>query len=178
MASGSANRVVRVDDLIKRGSAAGVRDELSEALAAGEDSASWIVYQIGKHGFRDAAPLVVGILQHPQPHLRRRAAHVLGMLKDPNATEALMSSALGDRDLATACWAADSLGEIGSPEAVQALISTLKRPEGRVRRAAAASLARLGAREAVDSLIAAREGSNWVTRRALDKALATLERVN
>lgn len=176
VASDSSERVLHVKELLGRGQVDAVLDELAAAVENGEDSASWIVLQLGKQRYAGAAPAVAAILrQHPKPHLRRRAARVLGMLGAADGSEALVA-ALRDPDVHTACWAADSLARLAAVEAKPALVATLDRPEQSVRRAAAAALAELDASDAINALVAAREGSNWITRRAIARSVRAIRR--
>ena len=82
----------------------------------------------------------------------------LGSEKDSDAREA----------------AADALGEIGDPKAVEPLIAALKDPDDDVREAAAEALGRIGDPRAVDPLNAALNDPDHDVRQEAEKALARL----
>jgi len=75
----------------------------------------------------------------------------------------------GDRNLRRA--AAESLGEIGDPQAVVALLVTLEDEHWSVRCAAAAALGRIGSPKAVPALVARVDDPDATVRRAAVSAL-------
>ena len=81
------------------------------------------------------------------------AARTLGLLKETASIETLVER-LRDEDLDVAIDAAEALGNIGSVEAVPALIESLENdPSGEVCTMVATSLGKIGATEATDPLL-------------------------
>ncbi|WP_456404971.1 HEAT repeat domain-containing protein [Thiolapillus sp.] len=81
------------------------------------------------------------------------AARTLGLLKDTASVETLIER-LRDEDLDVAIDAAEALGNIGSAEAVPALIESLENdPSGEVCTMVATALGRIGAAEAIEPLL-------------------------
>jgi len=70
--------------------------------------------------------------------------------------------------------AADALGEIGDPRAVEPLIAALGDPDGDVREAAAEALGTIGDPRAVGPLTAALKDPSGGVRQEAEKALARL----
>lgn len=110
------------------------------------------------------------------PPVRRAAiaATGLGMVGDVAATP-LLVRALRDREhpgLAEA--AADALGRLGAPEAVEPLLDALARPEPALRRAVARALGSISARSAAPGLVAALDKAGRDDARAVAAALLQL----
>ena len=82
-----------------------------------------------------AGPLLVKTLTTAHPILRVRVAEVFGMSKDRTAVRPLLE-ALEGRYFTVRARAALALGSIGAREAIPALLTALKDPEGEVRTAA------------------------------------------
>jgi HEAT repeat protein len=72
--------------------------------------------------------------------------------------------------------AADALGEIGDPQAVEALIAALQRTGHRTRVAAIRALAKIGDQRAVGPLVSALGDGDAAIRLAAASALCTLGR--
>jgi len=64
-------------------------------------------------------PFLTG-LQHPDPRVRNRAAHFLGLLGDPSVQNDLVKASK-DSDAHVRMWVAFSLGKIGDLEALPSL---------------------------------------------------------
>jgi HEAT repeat protein len=70
--------------------------------------------------------------------------------------------------------AAEALGEIGDPDAVEPLIGVLRDDNPSVRMSAAEALGQIGDVRAVEPLIAARKEASWSVRRAAAEALGRI----
>lgn len=158
-----------------------------------------IINLLGDIGDTDAVPVLVGMLRDAEWRVRWRAADALGRLADATAAPDLLALlhddmrdvrvsaawALGKIGHATAVsglvrllhdhewrvrWAAaEALWHIG-PDAVPALVDTLRAPDDYVRRAAIRALAMIG-EPAIPALIVVLADSNWDTRWAAASAL-------
>jgi HEAT repeat protein len=107
-----------------------------------------------------------------EAYARRRAAALLGRLRDPRATEALLAATQNGADEGLRQAAALALGEQGDPRAVEPLIEALYSSDYSIRAQAAEMLGRLRSRQAVDALIRmaltdGQPGPRWQAMRAL-----------
>ncbi len=97
------------------------------------------------------------------------AARILGRIKDARATDDLVAR-LYDRDDRLRMAAAEALGEIGDPRALQSLVrATLRDPAPQVRAHAAGAVAQIEGPRALDILVAALADPDYGARlRALE----------
>lgn len=107
-----------------------------------------------------------------EAYARQHAAALLGRLRDPRATEALLAVAQNGADEGLSHAAALALGEQGDVRAVQPLIEALYNSDFGTRAQAAEMLGRLRSRQAVDALIRmaltdGQPGPRWQAMRAL-----------
>jgi|GEM_PF-6721326 len=90
-------------------------DRLGFIVAEGIDA-------VARGGGSESADVLVELLNHPDETVRLRAAGDLGLMRNPAAVAALVSTAEdADEDEYVRAWAATSLGELGTPEALAAL---------------------------------------------------------
>lgn len=85
-------------------------------------------------------PVVLGLLQHPDPDQRKFAADILAQLARPEAAEGLVA-ALDDVDGNVRIAAAEALGHLGGPLAQTALFRLLEAPDPMLRVCALEGLA-------------------------------------
>lgn len=93
-------------------------------------------------GAGDYLAKLIAALEHPEPLTRRRAAYVLGLLRDPGAVEALAAVLAGPADPYVKGEAAHALRAIGG-ERARDILRGVARDETQsvmVRRIAAAAL--------------------------------------
>jgi HEAT repeat protein len=149
--------------------------QLADADDELRDTAAWA---LGRIGAKEALPDVLKLLASENPETRESAVLALYALRDPGAIQpledlvkkddragaeglrALRHAAtaprfielLGHADAPLRATAAAALGELGSKEAVPALLKRAadEKEEQEVRGAAADALGRIGSREAVD----------------------------
>jgi HEAT repeat protein len=105
---------------------------------------------LGMLGAREAAPEVLGWLEHVEPELRVAAARALGGMRDPS-TGAALARALRDDAWEVRSTAAKALGQLHERSAIVALDAALADPVWWVRYNAAQALAELGA-DGLDAL--------------------------
>lgn len=132
------------------------RAPLAAAARALGDSSS-VVRVIAAHrlaslalaGEEEAATALRGVAAHPDAYLRWKVAW--GLSASPRDRR-LLESLLEDRDADVRRQAARSLGRLGDPAAVAALVSALQDPNSFVRRWAGEALGRLGDPAAIPAL--------------------------
>jgi HEAT repeat protein len=122
--------------LLLQDSVKAVREETSSALAS-----------IGE----TAIPSLVEALTHPEWLVRLHAVESMGKTNSRKAVGPLLSALSNDADSAVREDAIRALGEIGAPEAIDALFAVLDRPG--LRTLAIEALGRIGDRRAVPILI-------------------------
>jgi len=105
---------------------------------------------LGMLGAREAAPEVLGWLEHAEPELRVAAVRALGGMADPS-TGAALARALRDDAWEVRSMAAKALGQLRQRSAIAALDAALADPVWWVRYNAAQALAELGA-DGLDAL--------------------------
>jgi HEAT repeat protein len=101
----------------------------------------------------DAVLPVVKMLDDPVMQVRRSAAWVLGRFGDWRATPALIDQLGKDKERYSRAAAAEALGVLGDPRAVEPLITALHDPEDYVRSHAAVALGKLGDKRALAPLL-------------------------
>jgi HEAT repeat protein len=163
------------------------------------ENITWALVRTGDAALR---PLL-DLLRDADPLVRHHAAHVLGKIGDPRASDALID-ALQDHDATVLAKAAFALGRIGDaraitalvgllghdsrelqstlvtvlegfgPPAVPALLDALQHERWQVREQAAYILGALASAAARPALMKALEDREWQVRFAALHALATL----
>ncbi len=122
---------------------------LSGLLALAEDSdpdVRWkAIVALGDIGDPRAAPTLRGRLADPDRFVRGRSVSSLARLGTPCLP--LMLDALADADPRVRQGAAEVLGQVGDPSAVEGLLEALQDPAEPVRRAAAVALLRINPAE-------------------------------
>ncbi len=156
-----------------RAGAADALDRLGWSPAPGEETA---VYLIAKERWSDLVPLgpvavgpLVAVLNDRDDSIRRRAAKVLGEVRDPRAVPALIPL-LHDDYYSIRREAAAALVTIGAP-AMDAVVSALGDPDGDVRKRAADVLSEIGDARAVEALRDLLNDEDWYVRRAAEDAV-------
>ncbi|WP_456412596.1 HEAT repeat domain-containing protein [Thiolapillus sp.] len=103
--------------------------------------------------YRETVDTLCQLVQTGDEADRCYAARTLGLLRDTASIETLIEH-LRDEDLDVAIDAAEALGNIGSAEAVPALIESLENdPSGEVCTMVAVALGKIGSTEAIDPLL-------------------------
>ncbi|MEU9664176.1 adenylosuccinate lyase [Streptomyces bobili] len=130
--------------------ATGDRDALAEVLtAAGKPlwARELAAFRLGLAGDRRAFEALVLLLNHRDPARCAGAAHALARLDDPRTARAAATLATNELRVAYALHPVRLLVELRAPEAVPALITTLRRrlrPHDPYRRVALACVDGLG----------------------------------
>lgn len=106
---------------------------------------------LGRLGFRQAVPRLIGLLTDESPWVRRASARALGHIGDQNAV-GLLCQLLGDESPLVRGSAAYALGAMRVQDALPALIMVLDDPDPHVRRNAAWALGRIRDRAALPKL--------------------------
>lgn len=150
---------------------------LCDAADFGNDSGSQhvnreIAIALGQIGDAEAVPTLVRLLKAKDHYVQVEAMTALGSLRAAEAVEALSAIALDDQaDPFLAKRAVQTLGEIGNPKAVPALVKRLFKPHGSgqdLGQDSAFSLYQIG-RPSADALLPVLEGkdnafSGWATQ--------------
>jgi HEAT repeat protein/protein-S-isoprenylcysteine O-methyltransferase Ste14 len=116
---------------------------------------------------------LIGLLDDPNPEVRRDTARALGKIGDDRAVGPLLGK-LTDENDDVRFKAIEALGGIGSDAAAGPLISILESKTKDFSRIAATALARLGSEAAVEPLIGFLDSPNWWDRGAAVDALGGL----
>ncbi|MBM9624729.1 HEAT repeat domain-containing protein [Streptomyces zhihengii] len=100
---------------------ASVEQGLLRALAdTGHRGVRWTALACAELGFRRAVPLIIALLEHPDPMVREGACEALGIFEDPAAIPAL-AARLDDEIPWVRSRAALALGHIGGDRALAVL---------------------------------------------------------
>ncbi len=122
-----------------------------------------------------AVPALLSMMRRDgDPQAVAAAARILGEVRDPRATEALLDVARLSVDIDARAQAVAALGKIGSADAVRTLLSALRDPAWEVRAQAAKGLGRLGDQTAAPGLQRAMPDPSWWVRVNCGEALAQL----
>jgi|GEM_PF-497577 len=105
-------------------------------------------------------------LRHSRPEVRETAAHLLGILNNPQ-TEPDLIAALHDPSSAVCVQAAKALGRLHTPQVVSALVHALGKHDEALASQARVSLLQLGVSAEAPLLKAARSPDAWVRWHAL-----------
>ncbi|PKL61945.1 MAG: PBS lyase [Methanomicrobiales archaeon HGW-Methanomicrobiales-2] len=159
-----------------RAGVADALDRLGWSPGPGEETA---LYLIAKERWGDltrmgplAVEPLVAVLNDRDDSIRRRAAKVLGEVRDPRAVPALMAL-LHDDYYSVRREAAAALVVVGTP-AMDQVVSALGDPDGDVRKRAADVLAVIGDAGAIEPLEGLFEDEDWYARRAAEDAVARI----
>ena len=123
---------------------------------------------LGEIGDPAAIPALMAALDDEDAYVRSRAALALGAIGEPAREE--VAAALSDGNARVRRGAAIALGSIGGEKVVEALVETLRDPDGGVRQRACAALGDIG-EPAVQPLIEALGTENELLRRGAIAAL-------
>lgn len=128
----------------------------------------------------EVVPVLVEIVRRGErrdsdaPEAAITAVRVLGEIRDPRATPALLDLLRRSEDLDLRARAASALGNIGGPEAARALVEALTDPAWQVRAQAATGLGALGDTQTVAALERTIHDESWWVRRNCAEALGRL----
>jgi serine/threonine protein kinase/HEAT repeat protein len=123
---------------------------------------------------KESFNLTLKALDDPHPLVRRHAAILLGILKDPRASEALLNR-IEDEDAQVRKHAVLALGLLQDFRAIPTILRCLKDSDEEVRASAALSLGLLKANAAVDILIRALSDPFPTVRSSAAAALGVLK---
>lgn len=120
-------------------------DALLQALGAETDTGSIeaCLTALGSIGARGLTSHVRGYVTHHDGAVRRAAIRAIGASSDPEAGEILASALQAETDAATIAQLLDSIGAIGDPGALAAVLRTLEQAESELLRKQAAYTASL-----------------------------------
>jgi len=122
-----------------------------------------------------AVPALLSMMRRDDdPKAVAAAARILGEVRDPRATGALLDAARLSADVDARAQAVAALGKIGGADAVRTLLSALRDPAWEVRAQAAKGLGRLGDQTAAPALQRAMPDPSWWVRVNCGEALAQL----
>jgi HEAT repeat protein len=152
-------------------------DVLIDALRDPENRA-WAARHLGKFGDPSAIGPLIRLLTVRDFHTRAAAARALGQLRAREAVPSLIASAdEGPEDVMRA-WSIDSLGKIGSVEAVPTLIETLASEHKGLRRTAAVALGEIGDPCALPALEESATHESWLAGRHYRRIARRLRRAS
>lgn len=139
-----------------------VRARFSDTLVGFGTVATWplIAYIRINHRFESKGPVM--------------ALRTLAQIQDQQAVTPLLSILEESEDLEVEIAAIETLGELGNPEALLALLSRLDSERSELRAKAAAALGWLGEPNALQSLRRMLSDGDWWVRRASAGAIARL----
>jgi HEAT repeat protein len=125
-------------------------------------------------GLRPASlPPLIDLLHDPNPEARHAAAHVLGKIADPQATDALINT-LQDCEPKVVLKAAFSLGQIGERRAIPALLTLLGSDHLELQTTLGTVLEKFGT-VSVPPLVGALQDGSWQVRAQAAEMLALFE---
>lgn len=166
---GSSVKAAATTALAKLRDATAIPLLVSELVLLDEGSSRSVAEALVAFGSLAVSPLLELLADPNQATARVWAARILGRIGDSRATEDLIAR-LHDRDDLLRMAAAEALGAIEDPRAVQPLVrATLRDPAPQVRAHSAAAVARIEGDRAIDVLVAALADPDYATRlRALE----------
>jgi len=135
-----------------------------------DDKASIALVKIGNA----SVEALIEALKDKNASVRKRAASILGDIRDIRAVEPLVS-ALDDADVFVRCTVAINLGRIGDERAVIPLINSLKDEDGRVRIDSERALENIG-EPAIEKLNQALEDENTDVSKVAKKIIEKLSK--
>lgn len=130
-----------------------------------EDKASSSLIKIGKSSVNP----IIQALNDKDAKVRKRAAAILGSIRDRRAVEPLIE-AFNDEDPFVRCTIATNLGELKDERAIEPLIQALKDKDGRVRIDSERAILRIG-EPAIESLNKALGDENQRFNKTIKKLL-------
>ncbi len=120
---------------------------------------------------------LLSLLNHPVPLTRSPAARLLGLTQDARALGPLLDLLKRDRQWLVRMWAVKGLGDLGFPEAFDALADRLRNDEkNRVRAAAAEAIGKLRHPLGEAALLTAVSDEDGGVRQHVEESLAKLRR--
>jgi HEAT repeat protein len=122
----------------------------------------------------DVVPPLLDLLSHDEHNVRVSVIRILGEIRDPAATPALVAILLSEDSLNMRAQAAAALGRLGGPVAESALLVAVDDPEWEVRAQAAKALGRIGNPSFAHVLARAMPDVNWWVRVNCAEALVRL----
>jgi HEAT repeat protein len=139
-----------------------VRTRFSDTLAGYGTKATWplLAYVRINHRFDSKGPAL--------------ALRTIAQIQDDQAVQPVLEILEDSPDLEIQFAAVDTLGELGSPEALPALDSLLGSPDWQLRAKAASALGGLGDQSATPRLVTSMRDENWWVRRSAAAAIARL----
>jgi HEAT repeat protein len=147
---------------------------LRESHATRRNAALSALIEIGAH----TPHILLAALRDPGTEVRLHVAEILGDLRDPGATTALLERLSDPQELSNVRHtAAQALGKIGDRAAAPALIAAAVQGDFWVRYAAVEALGRLGDERAVGALLRLMQQDAW-TRPAIVQALGNIGQVD
>lgn len=148
---------------------------LAQALG---DPSRWTLSLVAENlmamGSDVVPPLVDVLLGDTEHNVHSAVIKILGEIRDPRATPALVTLLLSEDNLNLRAQAAASLGRLGGPVAEGALLVAIDDPEWEVRAQAAKSLGRLANPQFAHVLARAMPDPNWWVRVNCAEALTRL----
>ena len=96
-----------------------------------------MIYHLGEEGDPNAAAYLRGKLSHPNPHIRRIAAHALGKLASPESLVPLLALVQDPvQPVMVRCAALGALAKCGGPLAHKTIQALGQHPQRRLRQMA------------------------------------------
>lgn len=120
---------------------------------------------------------LIAALGHPEPLTRRRAAWILGELRDRRALAPLIAAVEGSADPDLLEGAVEALGKLGDERAVDALARLLRSSYLSVRLKAVEALRSIGGPRATEAMRSALDDPNVSVREKATRALHELGQV-
>ena len=120
-------------------------------------------------------PPLLDLLSHDEHNVRVSVVRILGEIRDPAATPALVTLLLEEDDLNLRAQVAAALGRLGGPVAESALLVAIEDERWQVRAQAAKALGRIGNPAFAHVLARAMPDVNWWVRINCAEALARLD---
>lgn len=139
-----------------------VRARFSDTLTGFGAKATWplLAYIRVNHRFESSGPAL--------------ALRTLAQIQDHQAVGPILSTLDDVNDIEVEAAAVEALGELGSPEAIPALLRRLDAETWQIRAKAAAALGGIGDRSAIPQLTMKTRDPNWWVRRSSAAAIAML----
>ena len=143
-----------------------------------DDPSRWTLSLVAENlmamGSEAVQPLIDLLLSENEHNVQVAAIKILGEIRDPAATPALVSVVLGEQNLNLRSQAAAALGRLGGPIAEGALLVAIDDAEWQVRAQAAKALGRVGNQLYAHVLARAMPDPQWWVRVNCAEALTRL----
>jgi HEAT repeat protein len=139
-----------------------VRTRFSDTLVGYGTKATWplLAYVRINHRFDSKGPAL--------------ALRTIAQIQDDQAVQPVLEILEDSSDTEIQIAAVDTLGELGSPEALPSLVALLDSPHWELRAKAATALGGLGDQSALSPLVTSMRDENWWVRRSAAAAVAKL----